>query len=159
MRTLALGRKRPEGKPMQFHEMLQSSPLTPIAETHALAECVRLCGLCAVSCGACADACLAEEMVESLRRCIRLNLDCADICDATQRVLARQLQPDLDVLRRQIDLCAAICKSCGDECQHHANMHEHCRICMQACRDCQAACENLLAAMGGQHRAAARGNH
>ena len=29
------------------------------------------------------DACLSEDMVDQLRKCIRTNLDCADICDTT----------------------------------------------------------------------------
>jgi hypothetical protein len=44
----------------------------------------------------CADACLGEEKVEMLRRCIRLNLDCADVCNATGRMLSRQQEPDLE---------------------------------------------------------------
>jgi hypothetical protein len=41
----------------------------------------------------------------------------------------------------------AICKSCGDECERHAQMHEHCRVCEQACRRCEQACRELLAAL------------
>jgi hypothetical protein len=37
--------------------------------------------------------------------------------------------------------------SCIDECERHAEMHEHCRICADACRRCQQACDELLASM------------
>jgi hypothetical protein len=36
----------------------------------------------------------------------------------------------------------------GDECELHADMHEHCRICAEACRRCEQACQELLAAIG-----------
>ncbi len=41
----------------------------------------------------------------------------------------------------------AICKSCGDECERHAQMHEHFRVCEQACRVCEQACREFLAAL------------
>jgi len=37
---------------------------------------------------------------------------------------ARKGRPDLPLL----EACAAICKSCGDECERHPNM-QHCRVC------------------------------
>jgi len=46
-----------------------------------------------------------------------------------------------------LEACVAICKSCGDECERHAQMHEHCRVCAEACRRCEQACRQLLAAM------------
>ena len=64
-------------------------------------ECLRACHDCATSCTICADACLAEEKLEMLRRCIRLNLDCADLCSATGRVLARQTEPDGAILQEE----------------------------------------------------------
>jgi hypothetical protein len=32
-----------------------------------------------------------------------------------------------------------------DECERHAEMHEHCRICAETCRRCAQACEALVA--------------
>ena len=48
-----------------------------------------------------------------------------------------------------------VCRSCGDECGRHAQMHEHCRVCAQACRRCGQACEELLAAMREAYSVAA----
>lgn len=44
-----------------------------------LAECIAACFECAQICTACADACLSEDMVAELTKCIRTDLDCADI--------------------------------------------------------------------------------
>ncbi|HLV65611.1 MAG TPA: four-helix bundle copper-binding protein [Polyangiaceae bacterium] len=126
-------------------EMLRAFPKTPIGGDD-LAACIDACFDCAQTCIACADACLAEDRVSTLTRCIRLNLDCASICETTGQLLTRQYQPDLELLRRTIDLCRLACETCAVECERHAAMHEHCRICGEACRGCEQACQKLLAA-------------
>jgi len=39
------------------------------------------------------------------------------------------------------------CRSCGDECEHHADKLEHRRVCAEVCRRCEQACRDLLAAI------------
>jgi uncharacterized membrane protein len=129
-------------------EMLRSHPGPVDLDIAALAECLAACFECAQTCTACADACLAEEMVAQLRKCVRTNLDCADICQATGRVLSRHTAYDADITRSILQACAQACRSCGDECSIHAEMHEHCRICEEACRRCEQACIRLLELIG-----------
>ena len=86
-------------------------------------------------------------MVQELAKCIRLDLDCADVCAATLRVVSRQTEYDANVTRPLLQACVATCKSCGDECERHASMHEHCRVCAEACRDCEQACNKFIAQM------------
>src|SRR5690606_11716455 len=69
--------------------MLDTHPAEVTLDKQLLADCLEACLECTQTCTACADACLSEEMVADLRRCIRLNLDCADVCEATARVLTR----------------------------------------------------------------------
>lgn len=102
---------------------------------------------CAAVCTACADACLQEEDVASLRSCIRQNLDCADICAVVSRLIARPGEQDADTLRSQLDACAAACRACAEECQHHADAMEHCAVCAEACRACAEECERMNAAI------------
>jgi hypothetical protein len=97
-----------------------------------------------LTCTSCADACLGEKGVQNLVRCIRLNLDCADICAVTARLLTRQTEPPLALLRRQLEVCEAACQACEAECDQHAHHHEHCRVCAEACRRCAEACHALL---------------
>src|SRR5690606_16513707 len=104
-------------------EMLRAFPKAPMVEGDELAACIDACFDCAQSCLACADACLAEEHVSMLARCIRLNLDCAGICQTTGQVLTRQYQPDLELLRRTLELCILACGACAVECEHHADQH------------------------------------
>ena len=84
-----------------------------------LARTVDTLVACAQACTACADACLSEEMVAELRKCIRTNLDCADICTATGKALSRHTGYDANLTRAQVQACAQACKSCGDECEQH----------------------------------------
>lgn len=114
-----------------------------------LARCIEACSECEEACTACADGCLSEQgQVESLVKCIRLNLDCADICAATARVVSRQTEYDANVTRPQLEAGIAACKSCGDECEIHAQHGmEHCRVCAEQCRTCEQACKELLQAI------------
>ncbi|MGW1654439.1 four-helix bundle copper-binding protein [Streptomyces atratus] len=110
-----------------------------------LARCIEACNICAQACTACADACLSEGMVGDLTKCIRTDMDYADICNATASVLSRHTGYDANVTSALLQACAVACKACGDECASHADMHEHCRLCAEACRACQEACTELLA--------------
>lgn len=113
-----------------------------------LTRCIEECIACAQACTACADACLSEEMVAELRKCIRTNLDCADICESTGRVLSRHTGYDANITKAQLQACETVCKACADECERHANMHDHCRVCADACRRCEQACRELIQSLG-----------
>ena len=126
-------------------QMLGTSPNQPHFERETLVRCIEACFDCGQACTACADACLSEEMVDQLRKCIRSDLDCADICATTGRVLSRHTGYDANLTRAVLQACITACRSCGDECEHHAremNM-EHCRVCAEACRRCEQACKEL----------------
>ena len=97
---------------------------------------------------ACAGALLAEAKVAELPQCIRLNQDCADVCEITGRVLSRQTGKNVSLNRDLLEACQAACRSYAEECEKHADMHEHCKVCADACRRCEQACAELLAAIG-----------
>lgn len=132
---------------MQTREMLDTHPWSGDVDRDVLARCIGECFACSQTCTSCADACLSEDMVAELRKCIRLNLDCADICATTGAVLTRQTGYDAPTTKAQLEACREACKTCAGECDRHAQMHDHCRICAEACRRCEQACEQLLGAM------------
>ena len=125
-------------------EMLRTHPTRSTMEPGAISRCIDACHECAQTCTSCADDCLAEESVSELVRCIRLNMDCADICETTARLCSRQTELDWTILRGQLEVCVDACRICGEECEQHASMHEHCRICAETCRECEHACNDLL---------------
>jgi len=128
-------------------QLLDTYPATTGVDVGVLAAAIDALSDCAQACIADVDADLSEQNLTEMVTCIRLCLDCADVCTATIAVTSRQASYDASVTRPLLQACVAICKSCGDECERHAQMHEHCRVCEQACRRCEQACRELLAAL------------
>jgi hypothetical protein len=128
-------------------QMLDSYPRTVNLDAGVLAATIDALSDCAQACTADVDADLSEQDLAEMVRCIRLCLDCVDVCTATVGVTSRLAEYDADVVRPLLEACVAICKSCGDECERNAPHHEHCRVCAEACRRCEQACRELLAVM------------
>ncbi len=94
---------------------------------------------CATECNHCATACLDEPDVQMLVSCIRMDLDCADICGVTATFLARGSEHGKHLLKE----CAEVCNACAEECEKHAHHHEHCKRCAEECRSCAEACTSM----------------
>ena len=134
---------------MSIREMLETHPQPVVGDLDLRARCIDACSACAVVCTSCADADLGESDVADMVRCARLCLDCADLCDATKRVVTRQTATDVGVVRAAVGACLVGCRTARAECERHAEHHEHCRLCAQVCRECESACDALLASLGG----------
>jgi hypothetical protein len=128
-------------------EIIKRHPRPVSLDRDLLLRCIDECFDCSATCTACADACLGEPDVSELIRCIRLNLDCADVCDGVGRVLTRQTEPDIGVVRAGLEACVVTCRACAEECERHATHHDHCRVCAEVCRRCEQTCRDLLASM------------
>jgi len=128
-------------------QMLETYPGAADVSADVVTAAVNALTDCAQACAADVDADLSEHNVTEMVRCIRLCLDCADICTATIGVTTRQAEYDANVAKPLLQACVAICRACGDECERHAPHHDHCRICAEACRRCEQACRDLMAAI------------
>ncbi len=128
-------------------EMLKTHPRQIEADADLFAQCADACFECAESCTACADACLSEEQIAELRTCVRLNLDCVDICESVGKVLLRQTGRKPETLRAHLEAVIAVVGACAEECERHAQKHEHCRICAEVCRRCEQSCLRVLGGM------------
>ncbi|WP_345014369.1 ferredoxin [Streptomyces shaanxiensis] len=105
---------------------------------------------CAQACTECARACAlraslvdpdgAEEQ-ELLRR---KGIMCAEVCDATCRVLAEENQLDETALRVQLEWTRTV----SLECAHVFDRHPDAEDAAQACRDCARACTDFMATLG-----------
>src|SRR5215470_15802090 len=127
-------------------QMLDSYPRTVNVDPNVLAAAIDAISDCAQACTADTDADLSEQNLAEMVKCIRLCLDCTDICTATGAVISRLAEYDPGTTRPLLEACVAVCKSCGDECERHGH-YEHCRVCEQACRRCERACRDLLDAL------------
>jgi len=130
---------------MHVQQMISTHPYVHNDLNRALLACIEHCFDCAQTCNTCADACLAEDEVEELKQCIRLNLDCADICEAVGTIASRRTGSNTIVIGHALETCRLACEICERECRVHAAHHEHCKICAVACRECKDACAVALA--------------
>jgi hypothetical protein len=130
-----------------LERIFSSSPNRIAPDSRAIEACIEACAECERACAACADACLGAPDPGPLRKCIRLNLDCADICNTSARVLTRQFHASLKFIRVQIEACALVAAACGAECLANAETHRHCRFCADACKRCEEACRKALRAL------------
>jgi hypothetical protein len=127
--------------------MFRSHPEKP-AHSEAMSRCIDACFSCVETCTACADACLSERDVSHLVACIRLNLDCAAVCNATGNIMARSNKAGhRQLLEAQLANCIAFCRACAEACGRHGGMHQHCAVCAEACTACAEACNFMLATM------------
>ena len=101
--------------------------------------CIDACLRCLAACEHCAAACLAEEDVQMMAGCIRLDRDCSDACAFTARLLMR----GSDLHPQACRTCAEACERCAAECGKHD--HDHCRACAAACRECAELCRKMAA--------------
>ncbi|WP_415807187.1 four-helix bundle copper-binding protein [Bordetella muralis] len=72
-----------------------------------------------------------------MARCIKLDMDCAQICRLSASYMARGSEFAQALCR----LCAEVCQSCADECANH--QMDHCQRCAQACRQCADECRRM----------------
>jgi hypothetical protein len=124
-------------------QLLDSYPGTLNADAGTLAATIDALSDCAQACAADADADLAEQNLAEMVKCIRLCLDCVDVCTATLAVVSRQRDYDPAVSKPLLEACVATCKSCGDECARHAPHYEHAGYLASGCR-----CERLPEPLG-----------
>jgi hypothetical protein len=128
--------------------MLDAYPREFNVDRELLVRCIEACSDCAEACTQCADDCLSEQSVQELTKCVRLNLDCTDVCTTTGRVVSRQTGYDASVTRAVLGACIATCRSCCDECKLHGEHGmRHCEVCAAECRRCEQACQALLDAI------------
>jgi len=101
-------------------------------------ECIDACNRCATACSQCVSSCLQNENLEMLTKCIRLALDCADICQMAVQYMARNSAYAEEACR----LCARICDACGEECRKHDM--DYCHECAGACFECAEICRSMI---------------
>ena len=114
-------------------QLLGTYPRTVDIDADLLAATIDALGDCAQACIADTDADLTEPNLADMVKCIRLCLDCTDVCAATAGVISRLAEYVPTATKPLLEACAAVCQSCGDECERHAPHMEHCRVCAEAC--------------------------
>jgi hypothetical protein len=104
---------------------------------------------CAQACTECARACALRASLmdpdgpkeQDLVR--RKGIMCAEVCDATCRVLSEQLQQDESGIRVQVEWCRAVCL----ESAHVFDRYPGAEDGAKACRECAQVCTDFLATL------------
>ncbi|EMD5671606.1 TPA: four-helix bundle copper-binding protein [Enterobacter hormaechei] len=104
--------------------------------TEQYADCIEACYRCAAACDYCAASCLKEEQLEMMRECVRLDIQCANIC----RLVGQLMSMDSEYAKAICKICAEVCQQCGNECGKHEHEHEHCQECAKKCNRCAELC-------------------
>jgi hypothetical protein len=102
-------------------------------------SCVAACYDCADACDHCVVAVLEGSSPGKMVRCIRLNMDCAQLCRLAAACMVRKSEM-VDAIW---EVCAQICETCAEECARHAI--EYSRLSMEACRHCAEECRLMIA--------------
>lgn len=87
-----------------------------------------------LTCSVASERCAAECLSMGLSSCVQICRDCADICNLTARMGAR----DSVFFSELCKLCDQICRRCIAECSMHD--HDCCAECVDACASCITAC-------------------
>ncbi len=132
---------------MSTLEILAAAPQKLTVDASLVAAAIDAATECAITCSACASACLSEDHAAEMARCVRDDLDCADLCGVTARHLARLNASDRILTLSVLAACIEACVQAASSCAPHAEHHEHCRLCEQACNRCEQACQALLDAL------------
>jgi hypothetical protein len=74
---------------------------------------------------------------------VRRALDCADLCDATERVVSRGPAADPGVVAAAVEAAAVACEASAAACGAHAGHHDHCRLHSASAQACAAALRAL----------------
>jgi ferredoxin len=75
-------------------QLLDTAPGTVTVDASVMAAAIDALSDCAQACTADTSADLSEQNLAEMVKCIRLCLDCADVCTATARVISRLADDD-----------------------------------------------------------------
>lgn len=128
----------------QRQHIIRNHPQTIGVDTRILEQCVTACLDCAATCRSCADICVAGDQVTQRRYLTRTLMDCADVCTATAKILLRQTEPNLSLVRRQLEACEWTVRVCEAECTKWAGKPGPYRVCSEACSQCKQLCAKFL---------------
>ncbi|MFE9452763.1 ferredoxin [Streptomyces sp. NPDC006739] len=104
---------------------------------------------CAQACTECARACAVRASLfdpdgtEQQERVRRLGIMCAEVCDATCRMLSEQNRQDESGIRIQLEWCRTVCL----ECAHAFDAQDGAEDSAAVCRSCARACTEFLATL------------
>ena len=120
--------------------LLPSDELTHVAE---IDRCLAALERCQEACGRCADAWLScSPLGSEALRCIRLILDCSDLCAAAADLLPHVQEANPVVLRSHLGACALACDRAVREAERAGSPQA--QDCVETCRRTARICRETI---------------
>ncbi|MFD4523546.1 ferredoxin [Streptomyces sp. NPDC058470] len=104
--------------------------------------CAQACTECARAC-AISASCVNPDGPKEHQLMRREGILCAEVCDATCRVLSEQLHQDEAGIRVQVEWCRAVCLESAQAFDEFAGAEDAAK----ACRECAQVCVEFIATL------------
>lgn len=126
-------------------DMMKSMPMSGMTgmDMPMMQECIEACSAASMAATMCADACGSDGM----GRCASMCMSTADVATAMMRMMMRPAGYERELMTSMMTTCMAMGEACAAECQKHADVSEHCRICASACKAMVDACASAMSSM------------
>lgn len=124
--------------------MLDDHPRRAAVDTQLHGDTIEVLTEVARTARQCADACLHERGAD-LRHCIALDMDVAELANATAGMLIRFADPP--ALVAALEACRATLRACAEACRSHGAHMRHCAVCAEACERAEEQCVQMAAAV------------
>jgi hypothetical protein len=108
-----------------------------IAAIDALGACEKVSNMCA----------MAMVQGGGMAAEVHQALDCADVCESTQRVLSRGAAPVAQVTAAVVAAAIVVCEASAVACGAHCGHHVHCQLHSASARACVDALRSLEKAL------------
>lgn len=100
-------------------------------------KCIDECNKCAQACYECFEACINEPDLNSRRSCVKILIECANMCTMSSGIMSMNGQ----FAKEHCKMCATVCDKCAQECAMFKD--EHCQKCANECRTCAYECRKM----------------
>lgn len=130
-----------------LNEVIQIRPRNVRLEAAVIESCARACYDCARAVTEYADACLQSENVMDELGQLQQDLDLADLCGATARLLTNE-HPDLAAIRRRLEITVSAMRVFAEKYRTRTEDPVNGKRCAEACTRCWQTCNDLLGQLG-----------
>jgi hypothetical protein len=109
-------------------------------------EVIHLLTECAITCERCVSLCMNEDDPSLMAKCIKLNLDCADMCLHT----IKSTTSNFLLVRNSLAAVKELCQKCAQE--YRKFKIDYCQACADICERCAAECHDQSLNIIKSHR-------
>lgn len=114
-----------------------------LSESTSVEQCLETLQRCQTVCETCSNSRVARSaMGTAVLRCLRLIVQCAELCRDTAAILASAQLANPAAVRNHVRSCAIACDRCQREIERAGFLWAE--ECMDACARSAAACREIL---------------